>query len=84
MSTIAYFDTNLTKQNTIFTNKETFSQTLGHFTNIITKVIYFTKHLLSVTEVQKYVKTFIKFINFDKEYTFRQNINNNRQNVYHS
>ena len=26
----------------------------------------FTKHLLSVTEVQKYAKTFLKFTNFDK------------------
>ena len=44
----------------------------------------FTKHIQSVTEIQKYAKTSLNFTNFDKEYTFQQNINNNRQSVYHS
>ena len=82
---MAYFDTNLTKQNTIFTNKETILQTLEQiYKHYHRQLSLFTKHLLSVTEIQKYTKTFLKFTNFDKEFTFRQNINNNRQSEYHS
>ena len=57
--------------------KRRFYKLWDKFTNTITNS-YLYKHLLSVTEVQKYVKTFLKFTNSDKEYTFRQNINNNR------
>ena len=72
-------------------NLITFLLTKRRFTDLGTKLqilsqqlSIFTKHLLSVTEVQKCAKTFLKFTNFDKEYIFRQNINNNRQSLYHS
>ena len=62
-------------------NRIPFLLTKSHFTDFGTNIqtlsqpfSIFTKHLLSVTKVQKYAKTFLKFTNFNKEYTFRQNI----------
>ena len=84
MSTIAYFDTTLTIGNTMFTNQKTIYKHWDILQTLSQELPIFTKFLPSVTEVQKNAKTFLQFTNFDKEYTFRQNINNNSQNIYHS